>query len=93
MDPIRTAEFQDGNVLAGSFREIFATDITAATGTCAACGLTGPVAELRVYTHAPGLVARCPRCDHVILRLVRGPSEVWLDLSGTTALKIPLAAG
>jgi hypothetical protein len=85
-------EFQDGNVLAGSFREIFTTDITAAIGTCAACGLTGPVAALRVYTHAPGMVARCPDCDEVVLRLVRGPDAAWLDLRGTTALRIPLPA-
>jgi hypothetical protein len=84
--------YQDGNVLAGSFGEIFAADLTSASGTCAACGLTGPVAELRVFTHAPGMVARCPRCDEVIMRLVRTPEAAWLDLSGATSLRIPLPA-
>jgi hypothetical protein len=84
--------YQDGNVLAGSFGEIFATDLTSASGTCAGCGLTGPVAELRVYSHAPGMVARCPRCDAVIMRLVRTPAAAWLDLSGATSLRIPLPA-
>ncbi|MEU3188251.1 DUF6510 family protein [Streptomyces sp. NPDC006923] len=90
MNRIQGPDFQDGNVLAGSFREIFTTDITAATGTCAGCGTTGPVAELRVYAHAPGMVARCPHCDEVILRVVRAPNAAWLDLRGTTALRIPL---
>lgn len=82
--------FQDGNVLAGPFREIFTTDMTAATGTCAGCGLTGPLAALRVYTRAPGMVARCPGCDEVVLRLVRGPGAAWLDARGASALRIPL---
>jgi len=82
--------FEDGNVLAGPLREIFAVDITAATQRCVHCGRTGPVATLRVYSHAPGLVARCPGCDEVVLRLVRGPDCAWLDLTGTVSLRIPL---
>lgn len=85
------AVYQDGNVLAGPLREIFAVDITAALGQCAHCGLAGPVATLIVYSRAPGLVARCPGCDGVVLRLVRGPDSAWLDLSGATSLRIPLA--
>jgi hypothetical protein len=82
----------DGNVLAAPMREIFAVDITAAVGRCAGCAQVHAVATLRVYTQAPGLVARCPTCDAVILRLVRGPDRAWLDLRGTTSLEIPLAA-
>jgi hypothetical protein len=85
-----TDEYQDGNALAGPLREIFAVDVTAATGRCVACGLAGPVASLRVYVRAPGLVARCPGCGGVVLRLVRGPDAAWLDLTGTTSLRIPL---
>ncbi len=82
--------YVDGNALAGPLREIFAVDMTAASGQCVACGQTGPVAALRVYTSAPGLVARCPGCDEVVLRLVRGPSGAWLDLRGCVSLQIPL---
>jgi hypothetical protein len=85
-----TAPYCDGNALAGPLLEIFAVDVTAAEGRCAACGLTGPVAALRVYTHSPGLVARCPGCDEVVLRLVRGPGSAWLDLHGAVSLRIPL---
>jgi hypothetical protein len=86
-----TAEFQDGNVLAGPLGEIFAVELTAATGRCAACGRVDTVAALRVYAHAPGAVARCPGCDAVVLRLVRGPGRAWLDLRGLVCLEIPLA--
>jgi hypothetical protein len=48
------------------------------------------VATLRVFARAPGLVARCPGCEAVMLRLVRGPDRAWLDLRGTVSLQIPL---
>ncbi len=82
--------YQDGNALAGPLREIFAVDVTTAIQRCAHCGRTGPVAVLRVYRHAPGMVGRCPGCDEVVLRLVRGPTDAWLDLSGTLSLRIPM---
>ncbi|MFC5909827.1 DUF6510 family protein [Streptacidiphilus monticola] len=82
--------YEDGNALAGPLAEIFAVDVTAAEGRCTGCGRTGPVAALRVYRHAPGLVARCPGCEQVVLRLVRGRDAAWLDLRGTFALHIPL---
>ncbi|HCT77767.1 MAG TPA: hypothetical protein DGT23_14480 [Micromonosporaceae bacterium] len=85
-----TDDYVDGNALAGPLREIFAVDVTVATSRCVSCGQTDPVAALRVYTHAPGLVARCPGCEEVVLRLVRGPSGAWLDLRGSFSLRIPL---
>lgn len=85
-----TAEHLDGNALAGPLGELFAVDVTAAIGRCASCGLTGPVASLRVYGPDPGLVGRCPGCDEVVLRLVRGPGTAWLDLRGTVSLRVSL---
>ncbi|MEQ7009267.1 DUF6510 family protein [Actinopolymorpha sp. B17G11] len=85
-----TDQYVDGNALAGPLREVFAVDVTAATSRCAGCGRTGPVATLHVYTHAPGLVGRCPGCDGVVLRLVRGPESAWLDLRGCVFLRVPL---
>ena len=81
----------DGNSLAGALREIFAVDVTTAVGRCVGCGRVGAVATLRVYTRAPGLVARCPGCDAVVLRLVRGPDRAWLDLRGLVCLEIGLS--
>jgi hypothetical protein len=88
-----TSDHVDGNALAGPLSELFAVDITAATGRCVNCGLTSPIATLRVYARAPGLVARCPGCDQVILRLVRTPDAAWLDLTGTVSLRVQLPAG
>jgi hypothetical protein len=80
----------DGNMLAGTLREIFTMDVTAARGRCAGCGRMGMVAETRVYDHAAGLVARCPNCDAVLMRLVRAPDRAYLDLHGMSFLEVPL---
>lgn len=80
----------DGNAMAGDLREIFAVDLTTAVATCAGCGEPSVVAALRVWGPAPGLVARCPSCDDVILRLVRGPDRAWLDLRGAVSLQVSL---
>lgn len=88
MDPM---DYMDGNMLAGELREIFSMDVTAARGRCAGCGRMGMVAETRVYQHAAGLVARCPGCDAVLIRLVRAPDRAYLDLHGMSFLEVPLA--
>ncbi len=80
----------DGNELAGPLRELFAIDVTVARGRCVGCGREGMVAEAVVFDRAPGLVARCPGCDSVLLRVVRGPDRAWLDLRGVTCLEFAL---
>ncbi|HEY8482024.1 MAG TPA: DUF6510 family protein [Spirillospora sp.] len=85
-----TDDHVDGNALAGPLSEIFAFDVTTADARCASCSRTGPVATLRLYRRAPGLVARCPACEEVVLRMVRTPDAAWLDLRGSTSLRIPL---
>lgn len=81
---------EDGNAMAGPLGEIFTMDVTSAVERCAGCGAANPVARLRVYRHAPGWVARCPACEQVVLRLVRGPDAAWLDLTGALSLRIPM---
>ncbi|MFI6567204.1 DUF6510 family protein [Streptomyces sp. NPDC050534] len=81
--------YVDGNALAGPLAEIFAVDLTAATSRCAHCGRTGPVAGLRVYAQAPGLVARCQSCGQVMIRLVSTVGTSWLDMRGVTVVCIP----
>ncbi|BCJ70755.1 hypothetical protein CS0771_02990 [Catellatospora sp. IY07-71] len=83
-------DYTDGNTLAGPLRELFTVDMTGAVGRCVHCGGEGPVAGMKVYAQAPGLVARCPSCQEVLMRLVRGPSDAWLDLRGTMSLRIPM---
>jgi hypothetical protein len=85
-------EYVDGNELAGAVRELFAADLTIARGQCVGCGRESQVAEAHVYNRAPGLVARCPGCDTVLLRLVRAPGRAWLDLRGVAFLEFTLPA-
>jgi Family of unknown function (DUF6510) len=81
----------DGNALAGPLHDIFHPDVTAAMAGCGNCGWTGSMAGVRVFDHAPGVVARCSTCDQVLLRLVRGPGRAWLDLRGLDYLQLPMA--
>ena len=82
----------DGNAAAGALREVFALDVTSARGRCAGCGRAGVFAESRVYLDAPGMVARCPECDDVLLRVVTTPTGTYLDLGGLSYLEFPLPA-
>ncbi|KRF38460.1 DUF6510 family protein [Terrabacter sp. Soil810] len=79
----------DGNLMAGPLSELFALDVTVAVVRCRGCGSSTEVATLRVYGPEPGLVGRCPGCDDVLLRVVRTPDAVWLDLGGVTSLRVP----
>ena len=63
----------DGNAVGGLLVEIFGEDLTGVGSTCPDCGRQGEVATLRAFTHAPGVVLRCPACDAVLLRIVRTP--------------------
>lgn len=74
--------YLDGNAAAGELSRIFAMDVTVAQGRCANCGAIKRFAEAHVYMQAPGLVARCPVCQHVLLRLVNVRQRVFLDVQG-----------
>jgi hypothetical protein len=38
------------------------------------------------------MVARCPACGAIMLRLVRGPDRAWLDMRGTASLQLTMPA-
>ena len=78
----------DGNAAAGLLREIFAVEMTAALGTCAHCGQTGPVGALLLYGGEMGMVLRCPGCDHLLICVTHTPHGYWLDLRGVQVLRI-----
>jgi Family of unknown function (DUF6510) len=77
----------DGNATAGQLHELFGADLTTASGTCASCGATGPIAELSVYVSA-GTVARCRSCEAVVIVLVARRDVTRVDLRGMTALDV-----
>jgi len=77
----------DGNAIGGLLSEIFTLEVTTAESTCASCGAVNPVGRVDVYLHAPGVVVRCPGCEQVLMRIVRGPGRYWIDLRGTRCLE------
>lgn len=83
-----TRSYLDGNAAAGELRDVFATDITAAAGQCAACGMIGTLAQGHLYAFEPGIVIRCAACEHPLVRLVKGPGRAWLDLRGLVYLQL-----
>jgi DNA-directed RNA polymerase subunit RPC12/RpoP len=82
----------DGNAIAGLLHEVFGTEMTMASGTCATCGATAVVAESVVYLQAPGTVARCRSCGSVLMVVVRGRTMNCVDLQGLAALTVAAAA-
>ena len=82
--------WSDGNALAGPLQGVLGVEVTTAIGRCTRCGRTAPMADVRVFDHAPGVVARCPNCDQVLLRLVRDSGRAWLDVRGLAYLQLPV---
>jgi len=82
----------DGNAASGMLREVFADEMTAALATCAGCKTAGPIGTLLEYGHGMGIVLRCPQCDAPVLRIVRVPGRLHVDLSGVLLLTIPESA-
>jgi Family of unknown function (DUF6510) len=82
--------WSDGTALTGPLQEVLRVDVTTAIGRCTGCGRTAAMTEVRVFDHAPGVVGRCPACDQVLVRLVRGSGRAWLDLRGLTYLQLPV---
>jgi hypothetical protein len=81
----------DGNAIAGELFDIFGREMTAATGTCAGCGSARPLGELAVYLQAPGMVARCPSCDNVMIVIVEIRGVRCIDLHGTAEVEKALS--
>jgi hypothetical protein len=82
----------DGNATAGNLADVFTFDATTAITTCATCRHTHPVATLRAYLRAPGVVLRCASCDAVQVRLVRSTQRAWLDLRGIDLVEMPVSS-
>ncbi len=79
----------DGNAIAGALFEHFGTEMTSARGSCAHCGATAPIAELVVYTRAPGVVVRCPSCGNVLIVLSEARHATRVELTAFRLLEVP----
>jgi Zn finger protein HypA/HybF involved in hydrogenase expression len=78
----------DGNAIGGLLREIFTMEVTGAETTCNSCGAVNAIGRVDVYMHAPGTVVRCPACEAVLMRIVRGRGRYWLDMSGMRTIEL-----
>ncbi len=78
----------DANAAAGILREIFGVEMTASPTECASCGNEGEIGELLAFTHGPGMVLRCEKCENVILRIVQTPGAIYLDARGAVYLRL-----
>jgi len=86
----RDGGYLDGNAAAGPLSEVFAVDVTNATGRCAHCGRTAALATARLYPNSHGLLLRCPGCTGILLRLVDTGTKVRLDLQGMSFVELAL---
>jgi phage FluMu protein Com len=82
------ATFLDGNAAGGDLRDLFSIDMTAATCRCDFCGRIAALADTQLYADAPGLVLRCPECEHVLLRFARTGSRAQIELRGLSYISI-----
>ena len=73
-------EAVDGNAIGGLLIDVFGTEMTAASSTCAVCG---------ARRRAPGTVVRCRTCGSVLMVLVRRTNVTSVDLSGLADLGQP----
>ena len=78
---IRQMDALDGNAIAGWLFEHFGAEMTTTRGRCRHCGTPSVIAELQVYSRAPGAVVRCRTCGNVVMVLVkiRGRTEVHAE--------------
>lgn len=81
----------DGNAVAGVLREVFADEMTTAIGTCDRCGASHAVGAAHAYQGA-GIVLRCTRCDHALVKIVRSDTRMWISFPGVRTLEVAVAA-
>ena len=81
----------DGNAAGGLLGEVFPFEMTTAEVVCAGCGARAPVGAVMVYAHGMGMILRCAGCDTALIRIARTRGRYWLDLRGTSSLRIDAA--
>jgi hypothetical protein len=77
----------DGNAIAAPLFDVFGVEMTTAVGTCRGCGWTAPLAEVAVYLVTPGVVARCPHCDELLMVIVDRRGMACVELAGFSSLE------
>jgi hypothetical protein len=52
------------------------------------CYVYGPTGFVETVSDLSEFLARCPSCESVLLRMVRTFDDLWLNISGMSALRI-----
>ena len=78
----------DGNAIAGTLAQLVGHDMTDAGCECAGCGRSLVLAQTRVYDRGPGIVARCPGCDGVLVVITYRHGLACVDLMGTSMIDV-----
>lgn len=76
----------DGNALAGPLSQVMAGDVTSALARCIGCRDLAVLAQSVVYSDGTRFVARCRRCDDVLLTVIDADGDVRLNLTGIATL-------
>ena len=87
---MNTALMVDGNAVAGELEQIFGRDMTMAVARCAGCDREAELGALLAFTRGPGVVLRCPACQHAITRIVQTPTAIYLEARGAAFLRMAL---
>ena len=83
------APWVDGNALAGPLGEIIGTDPHRCRNHLRRLPDDPSAGRDARFDRAPGVVARCPGCEDVVMRVARTTSRVLVDLRGSLVLSLP----
>jgi hypothetical protein len=77
----------DGNALAGPLSAVLQGDASTTACRCRDCGDTAMIAQANVYRSAIGAVARCRRCDNVLIVVTELADQVQAGFPGIAWLR------
>jgi hypothetical protein len=72
----------DGNSAAGPLQEVFASEMTTASCTCASCSRVSALGALHMYGGLAGCVLRCPSCEAIVLCVTTVPAGHVIEMRG-----------
>jgi hypothetical protein len=78
----------DGNVLAGPTADLFVFEATVSEIQCQSCADIGTLGEAMVYGRPMGYVARCRKCDNVLVVIVERHGQKLLNMRGLRWLRV-----
>jgi uncharacterized protein DUF6510 len=78
----------DGNAVGGMLAEVFGREMTAAVGSCSACGSVNAFGAAIAYIQAPGEVLRCPGCGTVLMVFVHSPGGYRITIGSIRCIEV-----